>query len=296
MDTLDGMRVFARVVDSGSFSEAARRLGLSKALVSKYVGQLEGRLGVRLLNRTTRRLSATEAGRAYYQRCADLVDQIDDLERAVQAQHAEPRGHLRIAGSRGFGEEGLTRCVDAFLARYPEISVDLDLSERQVDIIAEGFDLAVRMAGLPDSSLIVRKILDFPYILCASPDYLAQAGTPQVPGDLAHHHCIVNRPVAPTGQWQFLVDGQRTVVFVRARIQTNTIRTTRYFALRHYGIALLPLPLVADALDDGRLVRVLQPFEAYDRGIYVLYPHNRFLSAKVRCFVDHMADYFRSAG
>ena len=175
MDTREGMRVYARVVDAGSFSEAARRLGISKALASKYVGQLEQRLGVRLLNRTTRKLTPTEVGTAYYVRCARIVGEVEELESSLHADQTTPRGHLRIAGPRVFGEDALVGCVRAFLERHPAVTVDLVLEERTVDIVAEGFDLAVRIGELADTRLIARRITSYRYVLCASPDYIARA-------------------------------------------------------------------------------------------------------------------------
>src|SRR5918996_714196 len=294
MDTLEGMRVFAGVVDAGSFSEAARRLGISKALASKYVGQLEQRLGVRLLNRTTRKLTPTDLGTAYYARCARIVGEVEELEGSLRADHATPRGHLRIAGPRIFGEDALVGCVSAFLEKHPAVTVDLVLEERTVDIVAEGFDLAVRIGELADTRLIARRITSYRYVLCASADYVARAGAPATPDALAGHACIVNSTISPTNQWQFMVDGERRSVSLRPRIRVNCAQPVRALALAGYGIGLCLLPTVREDIAAGRLLRLLEAYEAYDRIVYAVYPHSRHLPAKLRTFLDHLVVHFRS--
>lgn len=293
VDTLEAMRVFAKVAETGSFSEAARRLGISKALASKQVARLEDRLGVRLLNRTTRRVSPTETGRAYMQRCAALVVEIDDAHDMVRSRHGAPRGTLRVAGPRAFGEDVLAAAMPAFLAAYPEIALELTLEERRVDIVAEGYDVAIRVDDMPDSSLIVRKIVDFPYVLCGAPDYLARAGIPQTPDDLGDHACIVNTAISPTGQWAFNVGRDVRRVTVPARVKVNTARTTATLVRHGVGIGLCLWSNVADDLASGRMVRLLEPYDHYDRKIYAVYPHSRHLSGKVRAFVDHLIEVCR---
>jgi DNA-binding transcriptional LysR family regulator len=287
------MRVYACVVDAGGFSAAARRLGLSKALASKYVGQLEQRLGVCLLNRTTRKLTPTEIGKAYYARCARIVGEVEDLEGSLHADHATPRGHLRIAGPRIFGEDALVGCVTAFLEKHAGVSVDLVLDERTVDIVAEGFDLAVRIGELADTRLIARRITSYRYALCASPEYLAGAGAPVTPEAVTGHACIVNSAISPTNHWLFMVEGKRRSVAVRPRIRVNCGRSVRDLALAGHGIGLCLLPTVQEDLAAGRLVRLLEPYEAYDRTVHAVYPHSRYIAGKVRAFVDHLVDHFR---
>lgn len=293
MDTFTGMRVFAKVVEVGSFSGAARQLGISNALASKYIGQLEDRLDARLLNRTTRKVNPTEVGHAYYTRCVDIIERIDELEDAVQLQTGTPRGHLRIAGPRIIGEEVLADCVDDFLTHHDQITIDLALEERRVDIIAEGFDLAVRIGALEDSSLIARKIADYKYVLCASPDYLKTHGAPKHPNDLAEHTCIVNAAISPTNSWEFIIDGQHTSVTVKPRARVNAARPIRSMVRSGHGIGLCLMPTVEADLAAGKLVRILEKFEAYDRGVFVIYPHSRHLAAKVRAFVDHAVVWFK---
>ena len=291
MDTLECMRVYACVVDAGGFSEAARRLGISKALASKYVGQLEQRLGVCLVNRTTRKLAPTEVGTAYYARCARIVGEVEELEGSIHADHATPRGHLRIAGPRIFGEDALVGCVTAFLEKHASVTVDLVLEERTVDIVAEGFDLAVRIGELADTRLIARRITSYRYVLCASPDYVASAGAPATPEALAGHACIVNSTITPTNQWQFASDGKRRAVTVRPRIRVNCARPVCDLALAGYGIGLCLLPRVREDIAAGRLVRLLEAYEAYDRTVYAVYPHSRHVAGKVRAFLDHLVDH-----
>lgn len=293
MDTLVCMRVFSQVVERGSFTGAARALGLSNALASKYVAHLEDRLQVRLLNRTTRKVSPTQAGRAYYERCVGILERVDELEDAIQSQTQNPRGHLKIAGPRIMGEAVLAACVNDFLGKYELVTVDLALEERTVDLVAEGFDLAVRIGKLADSSMIARKIADYRYVLCAAPDYLAAAGEPKQPSELTAHTCIVNSVISPSNQWQFIIDGKRKSVTVKPRARINADAAIHNMILSGRGVGLCLLPTVEADIAAGRLIRLLEDFEAYDRSVYLVYPHSRHLASKVRAFVDHAAAWFR---
>jgi DNA-binding transcriptional LysR family regulator len=293
MDTLVGMRVFAGVIEAGSFTGAARRLGISNALASKYIARLEDRLDARLLNRTTRKVSPTEVGRAYYTRCVDIIERLDELEDAVQLQTGTPRGHLKIAGPRIMGEAVLANCVNDFLSEFEQVSVELALEERTVDLVAEGFDLAVRIGKLADSSLIARRICNYRYIICASPQYLKLAGEPGQPGDLAGHICIVNTAISPANQWDFIVEGKKTTVTVKPRARVNAGTAIHTMIKSGHGIGLCLLPAVEDDIKAGRLVRILEAFEGYDRSVYIVYPHARHLATKVRAFVDFAVRWFR---
>ncbi len=293
MDTLICMRVFANVVERGSFTGAAKKLGLSNALASKYVAHLEDRLSVRLLNRTTRKVSPTQAGRAYYERCLGILERVDELEDAVQLQSHNPRGHLKIAGPRMMGEAFLSACVNDFLGKYDQVTVDLALEERTMDLVAEGFDLAIRIGKLADSSMIARRIADYRYVFCASPDYLASAGPLNSPADLTRHTCIVNSVISPSNQWEFIIDGKRKSITVSPRARVNADAAIYNMVLSGRGVGLCLLPTVEADFASGRLVRILQDFEAYDRTVYLVYPHNRHLASKVRAFVDHAAEWFK---
>ena len=292
MDTLDGMKVFVRVVEEGGFTKAARRIGISPALASKYVGQLEERLGVRLLNRTTRRLSPTEVGQAYYSRCVPLLEDVEELEESVTRQHAEPRGVLRVAGPRAFGEEHLVAAVADFMVTYPQITVDLLLDERMVDIVAEGFDVAIRMAELKDSALIARRITDYSFFIGATPEYIERKGLPESPADLLQHDCILTTPVSPTAHWRFRMDGEMLSQPVRVRARVNTAQATETMIAAGAGIGFCRYSTRAADLKEGRLVQILSPYSAYDRNIYAVYPHSRHLSGKVRLFVDSLLTRF----
>jgi len=294
MDTLEAMRVFAVVAERGSFSGAARHLGMSKALASKKVAQLEEHLGVRLLNRTTRHVGLTETGAAYREKCTALVAEVDEAHDMVRSRHGAPRGVLKVAAPRAFGEDVLIPAMAAFLEAYPDISLDLTLDERRVDIIGEGYDVAVRVDDMPDSSLIVRKITDFPYLICASPDYLAAYGTPQHPDDLGRHRCVVLSSVNPTGHWNFSVDRETLRVQAPTRVRVNTARGVATLVRGGLGLGLCLWSTVSEDLAEGRLVRVLEDYEYYDRSIYAAYPHSRHLSGKVRVFVDHLIDHCRT--
>ncbi len=288
MDRLDGMRTFAEVAAAGSFSEAARRLGISKALASKYVSQLEERLGSRLLNRTTRKVSLTEVGQSYLLRCKAILEEVDDLEETVQLQQGRPRGLLRIAGPRVLGQDLLVPEVARFLDRYPEITVELLLDERRVDIVQEGFDLAIRIGHLNDSAMIARKLCDYRYVICASPDYLECHGAITHPRDLATHAAIINTNLAPSTQWDFLIEGQLERVGLQPKVRVNTDRAVRALVRAGQGAGLCLFPGVEEDIRAGRLVRLLEGFEAYDRPVSVVYPHARLLSGKARAFIDHL--------
>jgi DNA-binding transcriptional LysR family regulator len=299
MDTIDAMRVFAAVARSGSFSAGARRLGISKALASKAIAKLEGRLGARLLQRTTRSLSLTEIGESYLGRSIALLAQLDEMEQEASGQRGTLCGVLRVAAPPAFGETALAEAVATFMVRHPELRVELVLDARTVDVVAEGFDHAVRVAALADSSLVARRIAPHPFVLCASPAYLRRAGRPEVPADLARHVAILDSAISPTGQWSFVVDGRAVAFTVPLRARVDSARATATLVRAGIGIGLLVQSVVRDDLAAGRLVRRLEAFDAYDRSVYAIYPAGRHLPAKVRLFVDHLvatfADEARSA-
>jgi DNA-binding transcriptional LysR family regulator len=292
MDVFTGMRTYAAVVAAGSFTGAAERLGLSRALTSKYVGQLEEHLGVRLLNRTTRRLNVTEVGQAYYQRCRQLLDDMDELEAAVRQQQEAPQGHLIVAAPTTFGEMYLTRAVADYLQVQPGVSVELVLADRFVNIVDEGFDLAVRIGKLADSSLISRRLAPARIALCASPDYLNSAGVPAHPRELEALHCVIDTNIQDPEQWPFQEQGQSFRVKVNGRFRVNNALAVREMLLAGQGIGLCPFYVIEEDVRAGRLQVMLQEYEAMDYGIYAVYPHNRHLAAKVRTFVDYLADHF----
>jgi DNA-binding transcriptional LysR family regulator len=293
MDKLDEMGAFVRVVEAKTFTAAAERLGWSKSAVSRRIADLEERLGVRLLNRTTRRLSLTEAGRAYYDRCSRILADIEETEASVASLHADPRGVLRINAPMTFGMLHLAPALAAFMQRFPEVEIDLSLNDRFIDLIDEGVDVAVRIGTLADSSLVARRLAVCRRVLCASPAYLRRRGTPQRPEDLAGHDCFVYTNMNSPEQWQFTDRaGGRHAVRVAGRLRVNNGDVLRDIAVAGLGVVALPTFIVAGQIADGRLQVILPDYRLADTALHAVYPHNRHLSAKVRAFVDFLAVRF----
>jgi len=288
MDAITRMRCFIQVVDSNGFSAAAREMGRSKALVSKYVGELEDELGVRLLNRTTRQVSLTEVGEAYYKEAAEILQRIDDLQASVQSSHQEVRGRLRVSAPRSMGDDMLNKPMMQFLAQYPDIRLDLRLEDRFVDLVEEGFDLAIRVTQLEDSSLIARKIAPFRTVVCATANVIKKHGAPKVPADLTARPCIIDTNYRYKQNWAFEANGERLSVSVNGPLEVNSASAAREAALADLGFLRTPLFFVANDVRDGDLVVLLEEYEEPQRGIYAVYPHRRHLSAKVRAFVDFL--------
>ena len=294
MDKLTGMAVFARVIDAGSFTAAAAQLGMSKSAVSKAISALEDRLGARLLNRTTRRLALTEVGRAFYERCARIVAEAEEAERAVTHLQLTPRGTLRVNAPMSFGALHLGPALAVFLARYPELKVDLELSDRFVDLLEEGYDVAVRIAAaLPDSSLIARRITVDDAVICASPAYWQRHSRPRVPADLERHACVTYAYNPNPREWPFVAaDGRPINVRVDGPLHTNNGEATLHVALAGLAVVRLPRFICGPELAPGRLEAVLADAMPPPNGIFAIYPHNRHLSAKVRAFVDFLIERF----
>ena len=293
LDNLAAMAVFARVVEDRSFTQAADALGRSKSAVSKAVSQLEDRLGARLLNRTTRRLSLTEAGTAYYERAARILAEAAEADSAVSALQDEPRGTLRINAPMSFGQRHLAPAIGAFLERYPELRLDITLTDRFVDLIGEGYDVAIRIAALPDSSLIAAKLAPNRRVVCASPDYLARAGTPRHPQDLRQHNCFGYTYQATGNTWRFVGPEGPATVRVTGSLTANNGDILKAAMLQGLGLGLVPTFSIADELKSGELVVVLPDYIDTETSVYAVYPHSRHLSAKVRAFVDYLRDRFR---
>jgi DNA-binding transcriptional LysR family regulator len=295
MDRFDNMRVFAKVVESGSFTGAAARLGISASMVSQHVKELEERLAARLLNRTTRKVSLTETGRAYFERCTRLLADLEETEQAVSDMHAAPRGALRLNAVPSFGILHLAPAIADFTARFPGISVELMLSERPVDLIAEGFDVAVRVEEMPDSSLIARQLAPCRMVVCGAPSYFERHGVPRTPSDLSAHNCLT-----PAGDvlpyyhaWHLTAaDGTALNISPNGNLRSNSGAVLKVAALAGHGLACLPTYFVGEALESGRLVTVLDDYMAPPLTLRALYPHNRHLSAKVRAFVDFLVARF----
>jgi len=290
VDNLAGMAVFARVVETSSFTEAARRLGMSKAAVSKQISRLEERLGARLLNRTTRRLSLTEVGAAFYERCARIVAEAEDAELAVSRLNATPRGTLKIDAPVNFGMQYLAPLLPPFMLKNPELRVDMSFNDNFIDLIEEGCDLAVRIGQLPDSSLVARKLAETKSVICAASAYWDRHGRPTDPADLAKHDCFAYSYLATGNEWRLQGPHGTASVRVSGSLTANNGDVLRQAAVAGLGVVATPVFMVCDDLRSGQLESVLHDWEPPTRGIYAVYPHNRHLSAKVRAFIDHLVD------
>jgi len=295
MDTLEGMRTFTAVVTEGSFSKAAGRLGHSPQLVSKYVARLEDRLGTRLLNRSTRRLSITEAGQAYFDRCRQIVAAVDELEDAVGDLGTSLRGTLRINAPMTFGIHHLTPAIAEFQAQHPALRVDLALDDRVVDVVSEGFDLAVRITELESSSLVARRLAPVRLVVCGSPAYLRRKGEPATPADLAQHDCLDYTYWSGRNQWRFRSESRIEEVPTQGCFSANNGEALKTAAIAGHGLVLQPTFIVGDDLRAGRLVRVLPDHPVASLNVYAVYAHRQYLSSKVRAFVDFLGGYFGSA-
>ena len=290
MDSLTDIAVFVRVVEEGSFTAAAAKLGLSKSVVSKYVTRLEERLGARLLNRTTRRLSLTEVGRAFHTRSQLGLRELEEAEAEVSRLQGAPRGVLRINSPMSFGVLHIAPALPEFLALYPELTVDMNLDDRQIDLIEEGFDLAIRIGELPDSSLVARRLGPCHHVVCGSPGYFEKLGIPRTPEDLRQHNAITFKYQDSPSEWHFVrPDGSVVRVPVSGTIQMNNSLGLREALLRNVGITLTPSFVVGADISAGRLRTVLTEYRALELSIYAVYPERRHLSPKVRAFVDFLA-------
>jgi DNA-binding transcriptional LysR family regulator len=292
MDRLATMDLFVRIADAGSFVAAAEQLGLSRALASRAILDLEARLGTRLLNRTTRRLSLTEAGTAFYRRAQRIIADTAEAEEEAAALHVRPRGLLRLNAPVSFGVLQVAPALTAYLDRYPEVSIDLTLNDRTVDLLEDGYDLAIRIGRLAESSLIARRLAPCRLLLCAAPAYLAAHGTPTHPSDLAHHRCVAYAYGANRDEWVFTGPGGEVPVRVDARLQINNGDAIQAAIRDGYGISRQPDFIAAPDLATGRVVEVLPDWHLPDVGVHAIYPPTRSLSAKVRGFVDFLVERF----
>jgi DNA-binding transcriptional LysR family regulator len=286
MDRLTSLTTFVRVVDSGGFSAAGRRLNMSTTMVSNHVHALEERLGARLLHRTTRKVSLTEVGKAYYDRCTQILADLEQADDIAGALQSTPRGTLRIYTATHM-VPFVAPAVTEFLASYPQVMIDLTMGEREIDMIDEGFDLAIRLTPPPDSSLIVRSLATWRHVLCCSPAYLEKHGPPHQLSELADHNCV-RHVLYPFGDsWHFLDSkGAPVSVRVSGNLITNSGETLRVAALRGGGIFLAAGFLLADDLEAGRLIRLLPEYRPVELSMNAVYPHRHHLSAKVRSFID----------
>jgi len=281
------------VVELGSFVKAADALSLSKAAISRHLGQLEARLGVRLLHRTTRRLSLTEEGEVFYARCKALLAEVDEAEAEVTERGGEAVGQVRINAPLTFGILHLAELWGAFKAMHPRVSLEVTLADRVIDLVEEGYDLAVRIGQLPGSSLIARKLATTRLVLCASPQYLAHAGTPSHPDELAEHAALAYSYFDRGDHWPFEGPDGPVTVKVRPTMRTNNGDTCRVGALLHQGIVLQPTFLVGPDIEAGRLVEILPQYRSLAMDIHAVYPTRKHVSPKVRLLIDFLVESFR---
>jgi DNA-binding transcriptional LysR family regulator len=292
MDRFQEMKVFAAVVEAGSFTGGAQALDMSKAAVSRYVGELEERLGLRLLNRTTRKLSPTGEGEIFYARCRELLDNLDEAEAEITSRSGEAAGLLKVNVPVTFGLMHLAQLWPAFLARHPKLAIDITLSDRVADLVEEGYDIAVRIGQLSASSLIARRLASTRMVLCASPAYLERRGAPAHPADLLQHDVISYSLFASGENWSFTGPDGEVSVKVAPRVRTNSGDTCRAAALQHQGIILQPTFIVGADLAQGTLVEIMPGYRAVELGIHAVYPSRKFVSPKVRLLIDFLVEAF----
>jgi DNA-binding transcriptional LysR family regulator len=292
MDKLTAMQVFVRVVEAGSFVKAAGQLEISTTAVSRLVADLEAHLGTRLLQRTTRRLSLTAAGSDYFDRCQQIVGAVEEAEALVGLEAQRPFGTLRVSGPVVFGTLHLAPVLAAYSARYPEVRVDISLADRIVDLVDEGFDVAIRIAGRLADTLVARRLTTVRIALCASPEYLRRHDTPHAPSDLATHNCLLYTISERPAEWTFEGPQGSVSVKVAGSLRSNNGDLLHTAALAGEGIVVLPTFIVGDDLQQGKLVRVLPRYCQPDLAAYAVYPTRRHLPAKVRSFVDFLAEAF----
>lgn len=292
MDKLSEMQAFVTAIRQGSFSAAGRQLDLSPSAVSKLMTRMENRLGVRLLNRTTRSLAPTEAGERFFQRCLDIIADIDDAEDAMSGYGQIPKGVLRINSTPGFATHQLLPLLPEFQARYPLLTIELQLTGQAVDLISEKIDLAIRLGPLQDTSLVARRLVASRRLVCASPSYLERFGAPATPADLASHNCLRLSTSPAFNHWRFRGPHGEEVFEARGSLVTDNVEALYAYALQGGGIARLSSFMVRGAIDDGRLMPLLEAFETDRQQIHVVYPHRKHLPGKVRVFVEFLLGKF----
>lgn len=294
MDRFKEMQAFAAVADAGSFVRAAEALQVSKTAVSRLIGDLEARLGVRLLHRTTRRLSLTAEGELFHARCKALTADVEEAEAEVTARAGEAVGQLRLNVPVSFGLMHLAPLWPAFLQQHPKVTLDVTLADRIIDLVDEGYDLAVRIAQLPASSLVSRKIASTRLVLCASPDYLRRHGEPSHPADIARHTVFTYTLLATGDTWNFEGPDGPVEVKVTPRLRSNNGDTCCAAALQHQGIVLQPSFMVSHHLRAGALVEVLPQYRSLELGVYAVYASRRHVTPKVRVVIDFLVEAFRT--
>jgi len=293
MARLEAMETFVCVVEAGSISGAADRMGIAKSAVSRRIAELEGRLGAQLFRRTTRRLSLTDAASSFYDRCLRILAEVEEAENAVSDQHATLRGRLRVAVPLSFGLLHLGPAIEDFMQTHPGLEFELDFNDRQVDLLAEGFDLALRIADLPDSSLVARRLASIRLLTCASPAYLQRCGTPRKPEDLLGHACLTYSHSRDPEVWSYRGPGGKpSNIRVSSHMQANNGDFLCKAAIAGQGVTRQPSFIAYQAIQEGLLVPLLTDFSGPDINAYAVYPRTRHLPQRVRAFVDFLVERF----
>lgn len=293
MNRFENMDTFSRVVEEGSISGAADRLNIAKSAVSRRLKELEEHLGVQLFHRTTRRMNLTETGHSFYQQSVRILDDVLEAELSTSKAHGTLKGNLKIALPSSFGGMHMGPAINEFLEQHPQIVFDLDFNDRQVDIIQEGFDLAIRIANLPDSSLIAKRFAPINHVLCASPEYLNKHGTPKIPEDLSKHKCLAYTLINDYKTWTFTDDkNQKVKVTIKPHMKSSAGEFLREAAVSGHGIVYAPTFMAYKEIENGKLVPLLNEYNTWQINAYAIYPQTRHLSQRVRAFVDFLAKRF----
>lgn len=292
MDTIKCMETFVAVATNQSFTQGAKQLSISAKLASKYVQNLETKLGAQLFYRTTRSVTLTDTGQAYYERCVPLLDQFDELEGMVQQRQSDLAGPIRITAPTGFGSKQLIKAISAFQVQHPKVTIDLHLADHVVSIVEGGFDVAIRFGALEDSTLIARQLMDMRIVVVASPSYLLAHGTPTHPNELAAHNCLLQMTTKDPVHWKFRIDNDIKTYKVSGSFHANSPRAITHLALEGLGIARAPFYAVAPYLARGELQMLLEQQEASAVPLNAVYPPNRHLTARIRAFIDHLVVYY----
>ena len=292
MEGFGAIPVFVAVVENGGFSAAARTLGISKSAVSKRINQLEAHLGVRLLHRTTRKLSLTEAGERYFEHAAQALTAAGQAEDAVTELQGEPQGNLKISSPMSFGRLHVAPLIPKLLQRYPKLQIDLVMDDRKVDLVAGGFDVAIRAGNLPASTLIARKLAPVRQVLCASPDYIDRYDRPGTPAELSGHNCVLYSYSSDADEWTLIGEGGPETVTVSGSYQVNNSEALLEALREGVGIGRLPTFVAGPDLKTGRLVKLFESYRLPDFTLYAVFPERQYLPAKVRAFLDFAIEYF----
>lgn len=293
MDTIKCMEVFVAVAKKESFTAGAKQIDISTKLASKYVQQLEEKLGAQLFYRTTRSVTLTDTGKAYYERCIPLLDQFNELEGIVQKRQSELAGRIRITAPTGFGSKELVEAIADFQLLHPIVSIDLHLADHVVSIIEGGFDLAVRFGSLDDSTLIARKLRDMRIITIASPDYLKKYGEPKHPSGLTTHNCLLHMTVKDPAHWSFRIENEIKSYKVQGSFHANSPRAIVNMAINGMGIGRVPLYTAQPYIKENKLKILFEQNETSAIGLYAVYPTSKHLTARIRAFIDHLVDYYQ---